>query len=304
MKFTPAELSIGIEGLCEAAGLDISAYSDELMRVMLEYGAPPNIRNSFEAVLEDPAAQMHPPSNVHSILNAFMNRFMADYNLKVMDKKMLVREKRRHMLLSTLLGEADVRLVERTSGESIMGKPGSAANERFAVKFYGLRRRLFIHEDFMLPTIGETRAKRELSRKYIANFDYCSLHRPAQASAFYDSPEAAVTLAGMYFNIVDTHLEEGRDCLRPEFLDEFVDALEDAVIKAAAKPARSSRGATNRLHGLLTKSASRLAEEMGLKAGKWYEKIQGLQNELRASSQKGAGIPGELARGSRLGRYR
>ncbi len=306
MDFTFPELREGVKGLCKAAMLNIKAYSDDIIRALIDYDAPVGVKNAFGVVLADPSAERNRAWQIHEALRIFMHKFMADYGLwfkdgsASMDKRTVAKLRWRQALVSTLLGEVDVALIEE-KGKSIRGEPGTAANERFNSKFYGLRRRLFVHEDFVLPTLHEHRAKRGMSIKYIANFGYCRDNRVEAADAFYESLEAAVTLAGASFNIVDANLQEHSEYM-PDYLDEFMESLESAVGKGGGAMTKGREGASKRLHGLLTKSSNRLFETLGLKVESQYAKILGLQRELREREQ-GAGGERDVGRWQRRDRH-
>jgi len=283
MNFTTVELEKGINRLCNAAKLNVREYSRQIARALIDFPTPPHVENAFAVVMADPFANKTSPDNLHSMLKFFMHKFMGDYGLMSMDRKMISGMKWRQALTATLLGEVNVQLIEN-SGETITGKPGTTANERFKSKYFGLRHRLFMHEDILLPTkrpkIRGVKTRRGLSEKYIANFDYCDNNVPDEEAGFYDSVESLVTVAGMYFNMIEFDLKFEPHYI-PESLDDFIDALEDAVQSCEGEMTPGALRAMPRLHGLLTKSAPLLFETLGLKVVDEYRDILDMHYELR-----------------------
>ena len=291
MEFEINALMGSIDDLCMAARMDLHAYQREISTALLSYEAPERIIGAFEAILADPAAKKHSPGLMHNALMMFMDQFMNDTGIKPMgksrmqtNKRYLLEEKWNELMVCTLLGEVDVALSEG-SPESIMGKPKTEVRKMFLRKHYGLRRRLSVHEDFMMPTLKDQAAKRDMSLKFIANFEYCREYSGDTAANFYDSLDAAVALAGAHYNVVEAHFElNGGEV--PPHIERYLEALTDAVRRGGRLVSDSERYVSRRLHGLITRSAAVISDKLEQRGSQYGDRIIGLQHDLRRREQK------------------
>jgi hypothetical protein len=292
MKLTHDELRGGIERLCDASGLNLASGWVEM--ALAKYDAEPHIENSFAAFSADPYAKRVSPLHAHSAATVFRDRFNRDYGLLRDSKKKLVAERKWHLLASILVGEADCELV-KAHHAAILGPEGSEKRAKSEKWFYNFRKSLYLHEDFVIPAVSNPAQKAELSRKYIGNFDYCSSHQPgSEPSGFYESIEAAVTLCGVYFNVVEHMLNYGKPDLA--YAREFVHAVASAVSRADSKKSVEQASAIRRLHGLITKSAAVLDERMGRNAADLCEQLDSFQSVLRTKEFPGQRSPAKLRR--------
>lgn len=302
MILSPDILTHGIDEMCDAAELDLSANFGDIEKAVYGYDAPRGIANSFRAVLDDPKAESTPPHMIHIAMQMFMNRLMMDYELRgtkrSMNKRHLVNVKFNQLLLATVFGEADIALLEAKKDE-IMGKIGMPTEERFNVLHYGQRRRLYVHEDFMMPRIHDSAAKRGLSRKYIANFGYCRERATDVNEGFHESLEAAVVLCGMHHNVVKEGYELTRSVV-PDEVDALIKSISHAVQIVEVEPEGTKRTAVERLHGVCTSSKTML----GTVDKDYYVAIDALQIKLRAKEKGRIIRPHELIPGRKRNQSR
>ncbi len=183
--------------------------------------------------------------------------------------------------MDIVLGEHTVKLAEENWDE-LKRPPRLKALKKI---FYDLRHSLFIHESFVLPELKkETHAIVDLSRKHIANMEYCMDNTPHWDTSFYGTSMALVSLAGSYFNILLVGATSPDYEVGPEDMDRFAFYIEDAA-QTAIDDSALHEEVNRRIFNMCTRIAKEFEEHSIEGHGKYNSNLRRICGQLRENER-------------------
>jgi len=260
--------------MCLYAGVEHAALDAEgLAKAINAYDVLESEVPALELIAADHSCEKSSPKELHTSYSFFLDGFDDYYGFERPVRDHVFPKYAVQLLASIVLGECSAKIARERKKEIV--EEMDVGEEYIDEFLYKIRHTLFIKEDVLLSRAENSGLRFDLSRRYIANLEYCKSVFKGKRNN-YETSSLGISESSARLNVTEHLLLKGNS--DDAEVGEFVEAFENAV-KYTINDGHIAL--YTRIYALATRAMRLMDEHQPKGFPKFIKRITAARNSIR-----------------------